>query len=157
MKKCVYCNTKLDKRDKDFCPYCGTNQTNGEFIESIKDHHKIVNLYNDKKICAGSGQDENVECLGDFIDTIFNLKTEMRRLKAKSPYIIRSNSLVQDNSRKGNHIYPTTGITEYNNIMDDKQIEEWQIDEGMKNIIRLISSDGVIVETGQHGEMDFGW
>lgn len=154
IRTCVYCQTKLDKRAKDFCPYCGTSLTGNDLISNLQD------ISNDEiiKICGGIGEDDDMSARGDFINTVQRMRLKLEEMKDCKPFTLVSNFYVKSKSKTDNHMSLDNFRSEYDVIKEMDWIENWIEDEHMKNQLRMIGSKGLIVETGKYfKDLNFRW
>lgn len=160
--KCVYCNTKLDKRDKEFCPYCGTNQTSKDFVEAITERDEILNqeiikeknpnkikMINSQsieiqKIEGGIGEDNDMTAAGDYIATIIRMEKKLLEMGDEGPFTLISPPKIKYGAQTGNNFFSTVGITEFDSIIKLPHIKEWITFDGLQ----MIGSKGNIIQTG---------
>ena len=152
LKRCSYCNTKLDKRAKDFCPYCGTNLTPDDFVSQVwnQKDEEMNEFYKTgiARIAAGDGQDDNVMAAGDYEDTVYRMRKKLTDLGDGPPFILRSNFDVAHGARTGNNRYYTTGVCEYDKIIEYDWIEKWEEIKMDDNRLVMIGKKGMMVQTG---------
>jgi len=153
LKECIYCQTRLDKRDKDFCPFCGTSLTPDGLINTLNE----INRDEIIKICGGCGEDDNMDAREDFLDTVYRMRLKLEEMGDSKPFTLISNFRVIKASKTGNHICLDNFRTEYDVIIETPWIEAWLEDNMMKDHLRMIGKKGLIVETGKYSELTLSW
>lgn len=104
------------------------------------------------RIRGGTNEDGDMTASGAYIATIYSaietllLNTRGRTYNNENFYVI-SNSEVMYHSQLNSHFSTITGFTEYQRIVEQKEIQGWIIDNALPNVL-VVRTLEYIVETG---------